>query len=168
MTDQKIRTARGKVPLDLIPLGALEGCARVFGYGAKKYSRGNFHTADDDQIAQRYVGGMLRHLAACQRPDGLYDMTSLAALDAESGLPEIDHAICGLIMLRALAIKQGALPDDPGEGRDPRPVEQILVESRVARGAFDVAPIRALPDSYSFDEGDTHPALDGISKGGDL
>lgn len=117
--DQKIKTATGKVPLNLIPLSALKGAARVFGYGVRKYAPGNFHTADDSEIANRYVGGFLRHLADCQRPDGLFDWESVAALDKESGLPELDHAICGLIMLRALAVKHGALPADPGEGNDP-------------------------------------------------
>lgn len=117
--DAKIKTALGKVPLNLLPLSALKGAARVFGYGAKKYALGNFHTADDSEIANRYVGGCLRHLADCQRPDGLFDWNSVAALDKESGLPELDHAICGLLMLRALAVKHGALPADPGEGNDP-------------------------------------------------
>lgn len=113
MSDQKIDTSANKVPLDLVPMRALVGTARVFGYGAQKYAPGNFYTADDDSIVQRYVGGVLRHLSRLQRDDGLYDMASVAALDVESGLPEIDHAICGLIMLRALAIKHGALPVDP-------------------------------------------------------
>lgn len=120
MSDQKIKQASDKCPLDLIPLASLKGPARVYGYGAKKYAAGNYYTADDDQIAQRYAGAALRHLASCQNPNGLYDMKSIAAIDPESGLPEIDHAICGLLMLRALATKHGALPADPGVGIDPR------------------------------------------------
>lgn len=116
MSDEKIKTATDKVPLDLVPLHALVGAARVFGYGARKYAPGNFYTADDSNSVQRYIGAALRHLSAMQRPDGLCDMTSVGALDVESGLPEIDHAICGLIMLRALATKHGALQVDPGVG----------------------------------------------------
>lgn len=148
MSDQKIRTSSGKAPLNLVPLRAITGAARVFGYGAKKYAAGNYHTADDDQIANRYIGGLLRHLADCQRPDGLYDWTSIATgLDPESGLPHIDHAICGLLMLRALATKHGALPADPGAGLDP-PVschDELLAACRVADGAFDVLPWSDLP-----------------------
>lgn len=33
---------------------------------------------------------------------------------------------------------------------------------------IDRSTVRALPDNHNFDEGETHPALDGIAKGGDL
>lgn len=114
MSDLKIKQAAGKVPLNLIPLSALKGAARVFQHGAFKYEAGNFLLATDDDVGNRYVGGFLRHVSDAQRPDGLFDLATLAALDVESGLPEIDHAICGLIMLRAILAKRGALPADPG------------------------------------------------------
>lgn len=115
MPDQKIKTAAGKVPLNLVPLGALKGAARVFAYGAQKYAKGNWYTATDDEFGERYVGGALRHLAAAQQPSGVFDLQSLTWVDEESGLPEIDHMICGLLMLRGLLTKRGALPEDPGE-----------------------------------------------------
>lgn len=105
--------------MNLIPLRALKGAARVFGYGAKKYKPGNFLEADDKEIGNRYIGAALRHLSDSQDPNGLYTYESLAELDAESGLPEIDHIICGLIMLRGLLIKHEILAEDPGEGNDP-------------------------------------------------
>lgn len=117
--DQKIKTSAGKLPLDMLPLSSLAGAARVYGYGGRKYAPGNFHTADDDDIARRYVGGLLRHLMLAQNPNGLFDLAHIAALDDESGLPHIDHAICGLVMLRALLIKRGVLPLDPGIGNEP-------------------------------------------------
>lgn len=135
MSDQKIKAASGKCPLNLIPLSAVKGAARVFGYGAKKYAAGNYLTADDDEIGNRYVGGFLRHISDAQRPDGLYDLASLAALDAESGLPEIDHALCGLMMLRALLIKRGALPADPGEGHEP-PAREPANAPRLHTGEY--------------------------------
>lgn len=113
MSDQKIHASAAKPPLNLIPLSALVGVARVFGYGAKKYALGNFLRATDDDIGNRYIGGVLRHCAALQRPDGLYDLESLSTLDSESGLPEIDHMLCGLIMLRAILVTRGALHVDP-------------------------------------------------------
>lgn len=153
MSDEKIKTANSKVPLNLIPLHALKGLARVFGFGAKKYAPGNYYTASDVEIANRYIGGLLRHIADAQLPNGLFDWSSLSSLDVESGLPEIDHALCGLIMLRALAIKHGALPADPGIGNEPTtpaqramlecrelPTEALVREARVENGAFDVAP----------------------------
>lgn len=128
--DQKIKAAGSKVPLNLLPLRVLKGVARVFGYGAKKYAKGNWYTASDDEFADRYVGGALRHLSDAQRPDGTFDFESLAALDKESGLPEIDHLLCGLIMLRGLATKRGILPEDPGVGNDP-PETQAQINARL-------------------------------------
>jgi Domain of unknown function (DUF5664) len=118
--DQKIKTAAGKAPLSLIPLATLQGPARVKGYGAKKYKAGNYYEANlSDGAGARYVGGALRHLAEMQLPNGLHTPESLASLDSESGLPHIDHAICGLLMLRTIMIKNNALPADPGEGNEP-------------------------------------------------
>lgn len=114
MSDQKIKTSAGKPSLNLIPLSALVGVARVFGYGTTKYAPGNYLRAIDDDIGNRYIGGALRHCASLQRPDGLYDLESLATVDNESGLPEIDHMLCGLIMLRAILVERGVLPVDPG------------------------------------------------------
>lgn len=120
MSDQKIKSALGKARLGLIPLRLLCGVARVFAYGAKRYAPGNFHNATlDDGAGERYVSGAMRHLSAMQCDNGLHTPESLAALDEESGLPHIDHAICGLVMLRSIMVKCGALPADPGEGLEP-------------------------------------------------
>lgn len=114
MSDQKIKTAAGKVPLNLVPLRALKGPSRVFQHGGVKYAIGNFLTAEDRDVANRYCGALLRHLADAQRLDGTFDFESMAKVDDESGLPEIDHGICGLIMLRAILTKLGVLAEDPG------------------------------------------------------
>lgn len=114
MSDQKIKTAKGKVRMDLIPLKALQGAARVFEYGAQKYAKGNWYCATDDEFTERYTGAALRHLTDAQNDDGTFDMDSLANVDAESGQPQIDHIICGLIMLRGLLTKRGVLAADPG------------------------------------------------------
>lgn len=118
--DQKIARAAKKPPLALIPFVYLWGAARVFAYGVKKYALGNWHRATlDDGAGERYVSATTRHLAAMQNPDGTWSPESLAALDDESGLPHLDHAICSLIMLRGIMVKCGALPADPGEGKEP-------------------------------------------------
>ena len=114
--DKKIKTAAGKVPLQLIPLRALFGMARVRAYGDEKYAPGNWYMADDRDLAARYVGAALRHIEQMQHPCGLYTLESAAALDPESELPTIDHAICSLIMLRGLLIKLGMMPADPKGG----------------------------------------------------
>jgi hypothetical protein len=117
--DAKIKSAAEKVPLYAIAFRALKGVARVFGYGRKKYAAGNYINGTDDGAPERYMGGALRHLAACQGRGGVYNWESIAARDVESGLYELDHAICGLIMLRDIAIERGAMAEDPGIGNEP-------------------------------------------------
>lgn len=118
--DLKIKTAAAKAPLQMLPLGAFTGAARVVQYGRKKYAPGNYLRATlEDGCGERYAGAALRHLRAIQEDDGLWTRESLSRLDVESGLPEIDHAICSLMMLRSILIKQNVLAEDPGEGKDP-------------------------------------------------
>ncbi len=156
--DQKIKTAQGKVPLDLVPLSALKGAARVFGYGAKKYAKGNWYCATDDEFGARYAGGALRHLSDAQRPDGTFDFASLAALDEESGLPEIDHMLCGLIMLRGLCVKRGVLAADPGVGKEPPALAKL--QELAVRNAMPM-PRKPGPTvaELAKDAADRHEAL---------
>jgi Domain of unknown function (DUF5664) len=115
--DFKIKTAETKPRLSLIPQGALVGAARVFGYGARKYAKGNFLNATvADGAIERYCNAFLRHLAASQHANGEVVVTTL---DDESGLPHLDHMICGLLMLRAILVKDGVLSEDPGIGNNP-------------------------------------------------
>lgn len=118
--DLKIKTAAGKAPLQMLPLRAYIGPGRVTQYGRKKYAPGNYLRATlGDGCGERYAGAALRHLAAMQEDNGLWTRESLGRLDVESGLPELDHAICSLIMLRSILVKEGVLAEDPGEGKDP-------------------------------------------------
>jgi len=118
--DYKVATAARKPPLDLVPLKALTGTSRVFQYGAKKYAPGNFIKAnEEDAPVARYIGAVLRHMKACQNPDGTYSWSGfMSAMDDESGLPEIDHMIAGLLMLRCILIK-GGMAEDPDEAVNP-------------------------------------------------
>ncbi len=111
-TDSKIAAAAAKIPLHTIAYRALAGVARVFQFGRRKHGAGNYINATDVDAPSRYVGGVLRHLAACQGRGGIYSWESIAARDKESGLYELDHAICGLIMLRDVAIETGAMLED--------------------------------------------------------
>jgi hypothetical protein len=133
MSDQKIKAASEKAPLGMVPAQALVGPSRVYGYGAKKYAPGNYYNATlEDGAGQRYVSAALRHLSAMQQPNGLHTPESLAARDEESGLPHLDHTICGLLMLRTIMTKCGALPVDPGQGRDPAaPVAKLEIAPEV-------------------------------------
>ncbi len=166
MSDQKIKTSAEKAPLGLVPAPSLVGAARVFGYGAKKYAAGNFHQATlDDGAGQRYISAALRHLAEMQLPNGLHTPESLAARDEESGLPHIDHVLCGLMMLRSIMAKCDALPVDPGVGKDPHAAKlakeanerhAALIAARVENGEYDIIepptnpPIGGLVPAHDF------------------
>lgn len=115
--DGKIDAARDKTPLHRLPLRWLAGLARVFAYGAKKYGAENYYASDaDDETCERYIGGVLRHLSEMQTPGGSYTPSSCSTLDAESKLPHLDHAIAGLVMLRARLCKEGSMVEDPALG----------------------------------------------------
>lgn len=78
----------GKVRLGLVVRGfarALMGVGKVGTYGATKYTDdGWLHVPDGER---RYLDAMLRHLIA--------DLAG-EALDGESGLPHLDHALWNL------------------------------------------------------------------------
>jgi hypothetical protein len=81
----------GKVALDLVPLSALEDCARVFDYGRRKYAAWNW--AKGMGWSDPY-GCLLRHMAAWFNGENN---------DPESGLPHLGHAMCNLVMLATFA-----------------------------------------------------------------
>lgn len=77
----------GKPDLSLIPLNTLHDEARVWMYGAQKYSRNNWKRGMQWSIP---LACALRHIGYWQ--DG-------EDLDQESGLPHLAHAMCNLRML---------------------------------------------------------------------
>ena len=81
----------GKTALELVPLMAMEDCARVFDYGRKKYAEWNWAKG---QSWSAPLGCLLRHVAAWQRGEDN---------DPESGLPHLGHAMCNLVMLSTFA-----------------------------------------------------------------
>jgi hypothetical protein len=85
----------GKPDYSLLPLSALEPVVRVLEHGAAKYGRTNYLALAGAR--ERYLAACLRHLAAFQ--DG-------EAVDPESGLPHLAHAICGLIFVLAREPKE--------------------------------------------------------------
>jgi hypothetical protein len=81
------RYNQGKAEFSLIPMTALEDCARVFMYGRDKYAAWNWAKGMDWLIP---YDCMMRHMEAWQRGE---------TKDPESGLPHLAHALCNLIML---------------------------------------------------------------------
>ncbi len=77
----------GKPPLSIIPMSALELEARVFDFGAKKYSRNNFRKGF---CHTRLIDAALRHI---------YAFNEGQDNDVESSLSHLGHARCCLAML---------------------------------------------------------------------
>jgi hypothetical protein len=82
------RKNSGKPDYSLIPLHLLEGEARVWMLGEKKYTRWNWTRGMKWSIP---VGCLLRHLAAWQRGEDT---------DPESGEAHLDHIACNIRMLQ--------------------------------------------------------------------
>jgi len=80
-----------KAPMSLVPIGALEGVAHVMQHGNTKYGPWNWREAATATVPE-YLSAALRHLGAIE-DDPL-------ALDGDSGLPAIDHAIASLLIAR--------------------------------------------------------------------
>lgn len=101
--DRGTRHNTGKPQLSLVLEArlALEGCARAFMYGLKKYCRGNWrkgfnHTEVSDSA--------IRHLAAYQAGENK---------DPESKLDHIDMALCNVLMLAEMYHGYKKLDDRP-------------------------------------------------------
>lgn len=125
MENLKLRSgSMAKPPLGIVPMRALVGVARVLEDGYVFYAPGNWAEQPLEDAAQAYDNGEQRHRMQSQPLNGLMTPQSLATLDADSGLPHIDHQIAGLIILRSLMIRDGVLPEDPGLGNRKRKAMQ--------------------------------------------
>lgn len=88
-----------KAPMDLLDADAMEGLAKVLGFGAKKYARDNWRGGIS---YSRLIAAAFRHLYAILR--GEY-------YDEESGLPHVDHAACCIMFLSHFMKKRPDLDD---------------------------------------------------------
>ncbi len=113
----KLQAGAAKAPLGIVPMRALVGVARVMEDAGAKYAPGNFMAQHVSDAVQSYDSAQLRHRAQCQPLSGIMTPDSFAEFDDDSGLPHIDHMIAGLLILRALLIRDGVLPEDPGIGK---------------------------------------------------
>lgn len=133
-----LKQTAGKPQLSQHPRVPAIWGARVRAYGAKKYARGNYlrrkaTPAEDLRRASDYADAVLRHLLAqtdvWERVHGSAPQAAsgadrhpefgFLALDPESGLPHLAHALCSLEMLIAQMSDAGMAPADPGEGNEP-------------------------------------------------
>jgi len=77
----------GKPRTDLLPPRTLLEIAKVLSFGAQKYDPNNWKKVEDLQA--RYTAAALRHL--------MDHMVDPDAVDAESGIDTLAHAICCLM-----------------------------------------------------------------------
>jgi len=97
MTDFK-KNDSGKNLLGCLPPRALLAIGRVLTFGAKKYSRDNWHK---NRGFARYYDALLRHLFAWWGGEDR---------DVETGESHLSHAACCLLFL--LELEEAALADD--------------------------------------------------------
>lgn len=79
---------QGKPMMELIPPKAEVLLAQVLTFGAEKYGAWNWSQVDD--LERRYLAAAMRHINAHRQGE---------ALDQESGLPHLAHAMCCLAFL---------------------------------------------------------------------
>lgn len=95
MNDQTIKADAGKLRLSLVPTEIIRAVARVREYGVNKYGA---QEAWRHVSPERYRDALLRHvLAWWDDPDGV---------DAESGLPHLEHIACNVAFLLEMSERQ--------------------------------------------------------------
>ena len=106
LSKEALRHNVGKVPLSLLSPVALAGTARVLAFGAKKYSAHNWRNGEGLDT-EEIIDSALRHLFLALAGEDL---------DAESGLPHIDHVAANIMFLQEQF--------HTGRGRDKRFIDE--------------------------------------------
>lgn len=88
------RDNAAKARVDLIESSLLIGVGRVMGFGAEKYSEGNWklscNTSSHDKFVNGCYASMMRHILAAK--DG-------EECDPESGMPHMYHVVCNAMFI---------------------------------------------------------------------
>lgn len=86
---EAVRHNQDKLRVDLIPTELIEEVAKVFTFGAKKYSPNNWKGFTKEQ-QDEILGSLLRHILEYQKGN---------KLDSESGLHHLAHAACNIAFI---------------------------------------------------------------------
>jgi hypothetical protein len=91
----------GKLPVELVPVEAVEAVARVMDFGRKKYTENGWQSVPNGE--RRYFAAAYRHILAVQKtmPD-----LDVALADPDSGLPHLEHCLCNLAFLMYLMARR--------------------------------------------------------------
>lgn len=84
-----VRYNKDKLRVDLIPTEFIEEVAKVFTFGAKKYSPNNWKGFNESQ-QNEILGSLLRHILEYQKGN---------KFDDESGLHHLAHAACNIAFI---------------------------------------------------------------------
>lgn len=87
--EKAVRYNQDKLRVDLIPTELTEQVAKVFTFGANKYSANNWKGFSQEQ-QDEIIGSLLRHILEYQKGN---------KFDDESGLHHLAHAACNLSLI---------------------------------------------------------------------
>ena len=117
----------GKLRMDLVPIEAIDGIARVLGMGAKKYGDRNWERGIN---YSRVYAALFRHLTSWWSGEDL---------DPESGFNHLDHILCNAAFLRAYTMREMDEFDD--RTKPVQPFEEVVDWMDLTKGVsteFDV------------------------------
>ncbi len=132
MNDEKIKQKKGKVRLDLIPMGVLKGVAEVMEFGLTKYEEDSWKQVPPED----YLAAAERHMLLGMHTDGLGSRAD------DSKLRHVYHAICDLMFIAHL------IEDSCGEIQAIESVEKHIEDNfeTIMSEAYDEEFISPKPD----------------------
>lgn len=131
-----------KAPLNLVPVAALIGAARVLEHGNSRPKPGTSEPRAPGDFIERdpteFFASLLRHVGDMQNINGITTLETLTRRDAESLLPVIDHVITNAVIIRAILTHRSLLPVDP---KKPAPKPDAAAEFFRAAETYEPGPI---------------------------
>lgn len=123
-----LKPRKQKPQVQMLPYDPHAWEARVVEHGAKKYARGNFRLPIEGEAphekASEYIRAAMGHLWAQAEQIERYiaglEQNALA-IDNDSGLPHLAHAMCSVSFAIQAGIDGGVFPKDPKASKKEKP-----------------------------------------------